>query len=135
MTAEPRFDHDLPYGKQGEFVVAGTIDALKRDLCRIEDKRKRRLDNKFYIEIEHDPGRQGTYQPSGLSVTDSDLWAFVIGDTEVVVVVPAQRLRAAIFELGLGKRVEEADGSCPTRGVLLDFNQMIAPILDVLDSA
>lgn len=123
--AEPRFDHDYRYGRQGEFLVSGTIAALRDGQVQIEDKRKRRSDNQFYIELEHDPGRTGIYRPSGLSVSEAEMWAFVVSDTGCVVFVPTTRLKEAI-QRGWGKDVEETDGSCPTRGRLLSFNQLIA---------
>ncbi len=135
MAAEPRWDITLPYGIRGEEIASGTIRALRDGGVRIEVKRKRRPDNRFYVELEHDPGRTGRYRPSGLSVSESELWAFVIADTDVVVFVPAVRLRAAIFELGWGSAVEETDGDCPTRGRLLSFGQLIATALDVFDTA
>ena len=45
------------------------------------------------------------------------------------------RLRAAIFELGWGVDAKETDGSCPTHGKLLSFNQLIATVLNALDGA
>lgn len=125
MTYEPRFDRDYPYGRQGELLVDGTIAALRSGQVRVEDKRKRRPDNMFYVEFEHDPGRTGTYRPSGISTTEAELYAFVIENTGVVVFVPTVRLRAA-FDRGCGKSAKENDGSCPTHGRLLSFNELIA---------
>lgn len=141
MSVESRWDHDLPYGEDAqEYVERVVWSTLTAGRVRIEDKRKRRMDNKFYVELQQDPGRMGRYVPSGLSTSEADLWAFVIADTGVVVWVPAVRLRAAVFELGWGARrdgsdYEETDGECPTRGRLLDFNQIIAVVLNALDGA
>lgn len=129
MPGEPRFDIDCPFGQAGEDEVRDVIGRLRHGRY-IEVKRKRRQDNRFYVELEHDPGRYGVYRRSGLSLPDgAGLWAFVVAETEVVVFVPARRLRAAM-EHGLGREAAETDGSCPTRGRLLTFGEFIAAELD-----
>jgi len=61
-------------------------------------------------------------------VTEAELYAFPIGDTGVVLFIPTIRLRAALSS-GLGKQAAETDGSCPTHGRLLSFDQLIATAL------
>jgi len=118
--AEPRFDLDLQYGQQGELQIGDFLEWIASGNGRVEVKRKRYLDHRLYVETHSDKGRTGNYQASGINVTTALLWTFVIGDTGIHIAVPTAALRAAIEDPS-SKPVEERDGSCPTRGVLIDF--------------
>lgn len=120
MTWEPRFDIDYEYGRQAELAVLGLFEGLKKGDLRAEVKRKRRPDSKFYVELEHDPGDKGVYVPSALSLTEAEVWVYTIADTDVHVLFPTNRLRTAI-QLDLGHPAEQPWGSCPTRGRLVSF--------------
>lgn len=116
---EPAFDMDRQYGEEGE----GTVrDVLGLRAHRIEVKRKSYVDEQFYVEWEHDPGRRGRYKPSGLQVTKAAYWAYVVGDTGLIVLVPTVLLRQA---RELGDPAEETDGSCPTRGTLVSLDLVL----------
>lgn len=135
---EPRWDRvygpdwhrDRDYGEAGEAVVDKTIAALREGRVAVEVKRKRRQDNRFYVELGQAPGRRGEYKPSGALTSQADFWAFITAGTGVVLFTPAWRLRAAILGADLGWPAEESDGDNPTRGRLLTFNQIIAAELD-----
>ena len=122
--AEPRFDIDLKYGQTAEKLIGTFLDWIASDNGQIEVKRKRILDLKFYIETHCDKGRTGEYQPSGISVTTSAAWAFVIGDTGISVIVPTSELRT-IVEDPSSRDKEELDGRCPTRGKLIDLSVLL----------
>ncbi len=125
---DPRFDIDLPFGEGGENLVAEILYAYTHQVdghLYVEVKRKRRVDDKFYIELECDKGRQGAYKPSGLSITTADYWAFVVAETGVVVFAPVERVRRLIKD-GWGYAAEERDGEYPTKGRLVSFNQLRA---------
>ena len=110
----PDWDIDRGWGEEGQDVVK----ALSR--YNIEVKRKRRLDDKIYVELEQDPGATGTrWKPSGLRTTQAEYWAFVVGETGVVMFFPAGLLRWAIYERQGGVDIAEIDGDNPTRGRLL----------------
>jgi hypothetical protein len=119
---QPAFDIDRAYGEAGE----GTL----REILKLsggghfEVKRKRRHDDMFYVELEQSPGATGTYKPSGLNLTEAIFWAYVIGSTGVVVLIPTARLAAACRTIG--HRAEETDGDNPTRGRLLSFVDILA---------
>ena len=117
---EPRFDRDVEWGKQGELQIDDFLEWIATKNGRVEVKRKGYLDHRFYVETHHDPGRRGVYQPSGINVSTSVLWCFVIGDSGVHVAVPADLLRAMLADPS-SKPCEETRGSCPTRGILIDF--------------
>jgi hypothetical protein len=117
---EPRFDLDLPYGKQAELQIAEFLDWIADGNGRVEVKHKRYLDHVLYIETHCDKGRTGCYQPSGINVTTAQLWVFVIADTGVHIAIPTELLRIMVADSS-SRPVEERDGSCPTRGVLIDF--------------
>lgn len=121
-NSDSRYDISWRYGvtEGGEALVrqiCGEIDAGK---VHIEVKRKRRIDGKFYVELEHDPGRRGRYIPSGLSVTEADFWAFAVADAGLVLMIRTTLLRVAL-ERNYGLPAHETDGTCPTRGRLLDM--------------
>lgn len=123
-TAEPRFDIDATYGGQGELLLADYLTWLAEGNGRIEVKRKRYCDLRFYVETHCDKGRRGEYQPSGISVTTASAWAFVIADTGISIIVPTDELRAMITDSST-KDVAEADGTCPTRGKLINLTVLL----------
>ena len=118
--AEPRFDRDLAYGRQGELQINEFYEWIANGDGRVETKKKRYLDHKLYIETEKDPDGTGIYRPGGINETAADVWCFVIGDTGIHVAIPTPLLREALADPS-SRPVEERDGSCPTRGYLIDF--------------
>ena len=126
---EPSFDIDWRYG-----VTAGG-EALVREICgliddekvHIEVKRKRRSDGYFYVELEHDPGRRQAFVPSGLSITTAEVWAFVIADCGLVLMTKTEALTTAV-DRNYGFPAAETDGSCPTRGRLLSFWDLLSAL-------
>lgn len=98
---------------------------------RIECKvyRPERFDT-VYIEVEHYSRTAGCYVPSGLSVTQSDAYAFVgMGDDDETimgsVIVPTEKLR----RLAEGKPLVQAARASanPTRGVVLSIADLLRP--------
>lgn len=118
--AEPRFDRDLAYGRQAELQIDEFLDWIANRNGCVEVKHKRYLDHKLYVELEKDPGRTGYWRPGGINETAAHLWCYVIDDTGIHVAIPTDLLREAIADPS-SKRAEERDGSCPTRGYLIDF--------------
>lgn len=118
--AEPRFDIDLPYGKQGELQLETYLEWVAARNGRAEVKRKRIIDLEFYIEQFCDKGRRGQYEPSGINVTETELFAFVIADTGIAVCFPSALVRAAVDHPSARDK-ECVDGDCPTRGKLIHF--------------
>ena len=124
-TAEPRFDRDLAYGQQGELLIEDYLSWIAKGNGQVEVKKKRRLDLEFYVETECDKGRTGVYEPSGINVTTADMWAFVIGDTGMAFCLPTGLLRKAVQDKA-ARIVSENDGSCPTRGKLVNIGTIIS---------
>ncbi len=118
--AEPRFDRDFTYGRQGELQIGEFLDWIATGNGRVEVKRKRYLDHRIYVETHCDKGRTGVFQPSGINVTAAHLWAFVLDDTGIHISIPTDLLRQALDDPS-SRDAEERDGSCPTRGKLVDF--------------
>lgn len=122
--AEPRFDLDLTYGKAGEALVGTFIEWIATGSGKVEVKRKRILDLQFYIETHCDKGRKGHFAESGILVTTAEAWVFVIGDTNISVIVPTTVLRQMLDHVT--SRDKEAEiGNCPTKGKLIDLNTML----------
>ena len=125
MPAEPRFDLDYKYGRQGELQVADFLNWLASGNGRVEVKRKRILDFELYIETECDKGRTGYFEPSGINVSEAEAYAFVVADTGISLVIPTQLLKKAIRHRSARPK-EERDGSCPTRGFLVNLAAVMA---------
>ena len=125
MPAEPRFDLDYKYGRQGELQVAEFLDWIAKGNGRVEVKRKRYLDYELYVETECDKGRRGIYEPSGINASEASAYAFVIADTGITIIIPTPLLKAALQHRSV-RRVEEYSGSCPTRGVLVNLAAIMA---------
>jgi hypothetical protein len=122
--AEPRFDIDLAYGRQGELQISDYLTWLAEGNGRIEVKRKRYIDLNFYVEMQCDKGRTGVYLPSGISITTAEAWAFPIADTGIAVIIPTNELRSMLEDPSTYDR-EERDGSCPTRGKLVNLGALL----------
>jgi len=123
--AEPRWDRDLEYGRQAELRVGEILEWIAQRNGRVEFKRKRRLDLQLYIETHCDKGRTGTYQKSGINMTEADFYAYVFGDSEICLWLPVPLLREAI-QHRTARLVEEKDGSCPTKGILVNVAAILA---------
>jgi hypothetical protein len=122
--AEPRFDRDLTYGKQGELLIGTFLEWIANGNGRVEVKRKRYLDLDFYIETHCDKGKTGEYTLSGISVTTAEMWAFVIGESGISVMVPTVELRLMLEDPSTRDR-SESDGNCPTRGKLVNLGALL----------
>jgi len=123
--AEPRWDRDLEYGKQGELRFGKLLQWIAGGNGRVENKRKRRLDLWLYVEAECDKGRSGLFTPSGISRTQADVWTFECGETGITFVIPTPLLRKA-FDHPTSRPARETDGSCPTRGRLVNVAAILA---------
>ena len=123
--AEPRFDIDLPYGQQGELLLKTYLEWIADGNGRAEVKRKRYLDLEFYVEQFCDKGRRGVYEPSGINVTETELFAYVIADTGIAVCFPSDLVRAAVLHPAARDK-ECVEGNCPTRGKLVHFAGFLA---------
>jgi hypothetical protein len=118
---EPRFDIDYEYGLQGELYVSDIRRAIEAD--RIEVKRDSRWSatGNVYVEFEC-KGRK-----SGIATTEAELWAFVLGDTNIAVFIPTATLKEFARRLHRAGRVaQETDGSHPTKGVLVPLPALFA---------
>ena len=118
-TNEPRFDLDVEYGKQAEFHVAELLDWLGTGNGRVEVKRKRYCDLSFYVETACTKKGGVVYEPSGITVTTADAWAFVIGDTGITVLIPIDELRAMLDDPST-RDTEQPAGPCKSRGKLIN---------------
>jgi hypothetical protein len=90
------FDLDFSYGKGGENLVEQLLTGGKT----IEVKRDRKWwsTNNVYIEVECWYLSSQSWEPSGLSVTKADYWAFVL--EKGVVMIPTDHLHYAVKNFG-----------------------------------
>jgi hypothetical protein len=122
--AEPRFDIDYSYGRQGELQIGEFLEWIAKGNGQVEVKRKRYCDLYFYVETHCDKGRTGEYKPSGISVSTAKAWAFVIDDVGVSVVFSAELLHTMLDDPSTRDR-EEPHGSCPTKGKLINLAALL----------
>jgi hypothetical protein len=118
--AEPRWDIDVEYGKQGELQIDELLEWIAKGNGRVEVKRKRILDFSLYVETACDKGRRGVYQPSGIATTRAEVWVFCLGDTGIAIMIPTALLRDALDDPSTRDK-QELDGSCPTKGKLVNL--------------
>jgi hypothetical protein len=90
------FDLDFTYGREGENLVEqlltnGRTVEVKRD-------RKWHKTGNLYIEVECWYLKSQSWEPSGLSVTKADYWAFVL--EEGVLMVPTDYVRYVVKNWG-----------------------------------
>lgn len=120
-----QFDRAYAFGHQGELLVDDVLNQIAAGQGTVEIKRSSFPDLKLYVEFEHSP--RGVYVPSGISVTTADYWAFV-KPGNVFILTPTELLMREVRharERGVAPH-EEKDGSCPTRGYLVDARWLVA---------
>lgn len=122
---EPRFDLDLKYGQQAELLVTDIAEAIRNGMGEV--KRDGVWSRTGNVYIEYECRRASGWQKSGIAATDSLYWAIVLGDTEVAIVFPTGLVRQMardFYQRGTWFRVEEKNGSHPTRGVRIPLTKM-----------
>ena len=128
MTKFSDFDIDLSKGKVGEALVedtliSGTIE-VKTDL-RWKDT------GNIYVETECFYQTSGQWEPSGLSVTKADWWAFVLNGFFVLVRTEDLRLIVQTEGTSIDCKIEPN----PSRGFLIRLDHIqnrfrYAPAID-----
>jgi len=90
------FDLDFSYGKGGENLVEQLLTQGKT----VEVKRDRKWwsTNNIYIEVECWYLSSQSWEPSGLSVTKAEYWAFVL--EKGVVMIPTDHVNYTVKKFG-----------------------------------
>ncbi len=119
MTKLSDFDLDLSYGKQGEELVQDLLTGGKT----VEVKRDRKWKNtgNLYIETECWFNESKSWQPSGLSISKADYWAFVL--EAGVVIVPKPCVAWAVNKDG--HKIECAIEPNYSRGYLIKVDSLM----------
>lgn len=93
---------------------------------RVEVKTDERAAMTGNVDIEHECLRRDGWQPSGITTTKADLWAFVLG-RGVIVAVPVEVVRRVHARaLRDGRLRETTRGSHPTRGAAIPLTGLIS---------
>ena len=114
MVKNSDWDIDYANGLEGEHKVAdilgGNIESVevKRDIKWLET-------GNIYVETECFYQTSGQWEPSGLSVTKATHWAFVLGES--VLLLPTDDLRKVVEVEGIAKETNIQPN--PTRGFLV----------------
>ena len=120
MTTLSSFDLDFRYGYAGEQLVEELLTNGKT----VEVKRDRRWHETGNLYIEFDCWYNSTqsWQPSGISVTKADYWAFVL--QESVLMIPTINLIEAVEQYGRVINCEIPPNK--SRGFLITVNDLLA---------
>jgi hypothetical protein len=123
--AEPEFDIDYEYGRQGEMFVTSIRKAMQED--RVEVKRDGKFAETGNLYVEFACLKRGKWSPSGIATSTSEAWTFVLGDSEVALTLSTELLKDVCrMAYRQGRIAEEKDGSHPTKGVLLKVSTLMA---------
>ena len=125
--AEPRWDLDLDFGKQGEDYVHETLRHIVKNPLKVEVKSDRRCLDTGNIYIEYQCRKASGWEPSGIATTEADFWAINFGDTGLTLMCPTEALKQMARSVGKDKSRlrEETDGSHPTKGVLIRMDDIV----------
>jgi hypothetical protein len=115
----PAFDIDLNYGVKGETFVA-QVFGLDANLVEVKSDARYKETGNVYVETHCK--KQGGWADSGINVTEAHVWVFVLGMNTGLVAVKTDTLRAA---LPLGRYVGCYKGSHPTKGVIINLEQLL----------
>ena len=120
MSTLSSFDLDFRYGYAGEKLVEELLTNGKT----VEVKRDRRWHETGNLYIEFDCWFNSTqsWQPSGISVTKADYWAFVL--EESVLMIPTINLIQAVEQYGRVVNCEIPPNK--SRGFLITVNDLLA---------
>lgn len=89
------FDLDFSYGRKGETLV----EELMTGGYTVEVKRDRKwaVTNNLYIETRCYYVSSGSWEASGLAVTEADYWAFVLESSVLMIRTPVLRFATAEY--------------------------------------
>ena len=90
------FDLDFSFGREGEKLVEELLTGGKT--VEVKRDRKWHQTGNVYIEVECWYVASQSWQPSGLSVTQADYWAFVL--EEGIIMVPTDYVRYVVKNWG-----------------------------------
>lgn len=133
------FGADLKFGQRQERWLAALLGTDSATDVTIENKGDRHVarTSNVAIETSHSPGATGTFVPSGLMVTEADLFTItVVGDdgaTPVAALVfPTALLRETVLRLittgAVKVRALARAGSCPTKGLLVPLPVLLSAL-------
>lgn len=131
------FNEDLKFGKKGEDLVSGFLDALSDGAFEVKTDRYR--NGRMVIEIEHNPRKRknehgkAIWEPSGISVTKARWWVYVYtlnGHEGAFAVMSVPRIKRYLeinsdrFNRKTMKDFARASSN-PSRGFLLEPTDVI----------
>ena len=90
------FDLDFGYGRAGEQLVEELL--TKGKTIEVKRDRKWHATGNLYVEVECWYQRSQSWQPSGLSVSEAEYWAFVL--EHGVLMVPKSHVEYALRQYG-----------------------------------
>ncbi len=122
------FDETRKWGEEGEAHVRALFDAVRPGLYEVKrDAQILRPDANLFVETHQRDGcnPNGRWRPSGLSVTTSRYYAFVLGETlSATLIIPVADLKRWI-DLGQLSRADCVLSDCPTKGWLLPWQRIV----------
>jgi len=121
------FQDDLEYGRQGENLVAGFLDALSDGNFEVKSDRYR--NGRMVVETNQNPkaiiGDDGAplWVPSGINVTTASWWVYIFSPDGAFVVVSVSRLKKYLIKnknmFNESTKINFGGADNPARGFLL----------------
>lgn len=116
------FDLDFSYGSEGELLVNELLTGGKK--VEVKRDRKWKSTGRLYIEVWCKSTVSNQFEPSGLSTTTADYWAFVIEET--VLIVPTEVLKEVVKKYGWVASMNTSVNE--TKGYLISVDNIMKAI-------
>ena len=113
------FTTALAWGQAGEEYVR---TSFHRPNVEVEVKRPTRPNRYVYVEVAQNAHNRGTWTPSGIATTTTDLWTYVLGYAWIAFRTDDVK---DLIRTGRYKRTEYAHGDNPTRGYWIPLLHLI----------
>ena len=110
------WDIDFDFGVKGENMVANTLKYVE-----VKTDRRWKETGNIYIEVYCYYQKTQSWEPSGLSVTTSQHWAFNLEGTIIVVATDVLKYACSNF----GKKISCAIPPNPSRGYLITVDDLL----------
>lgn len=127
---EPRWDIDSRDGRQSEMWVKSIREALANGDVEVKTDFKYAETGNIYVE--HECLRRGKWVPSGIDVTESGVWVFVLAQEECAYTISTDLLRHVSRRMRqhAGNIRNQPRGSHPTRGVAPKLSHLLNEVRD-----
>lgn len=120
-----KWDISLRHGEEQEALVKWALVGVQTGRTEVKCDSRARSTGNLYVEYQQ--GGSGRWRKSGIAVTAADIWAFVIPDPLLVLLVETSRLKDMARQARAAGRKAETrhQGDMPTRGALVPIDSIV----------